>query len=101
ESRMHGELKHAPPERRDPAFAIERTERVQQIATLRERARRRGLKPAQRGRSPCGKLERELRELDLRDFRRTVGVETFALRPEAQADAGAETSRAAGPLIGG
>ena len=59
------------------------------------------IEPAQRGRSPCGELERELRELDLRDFRRAIGVEAFALRPEAQADAGTETSRAAGALIGG
>jgi hypothetical protein len=101
ESRMQREIEHAPAERRDAAVAIERAERVEQVARLSDRARRRRVEPAELRGSPRSKLECELRELDLRDLGRAIGVEALAFGPESQREPGPETSGAAGALIGG
>ena len=100
ETRMHSRIEYAPAECGDAAFAIERAERVEQIACLRQRTGRRRIEPAQCARSPRREFKRQLRKFHLCDFGRAIGVEPPALRPEAIPVAGTESTGAASALIG-
>ena len=92
--------------RRDPAVRIDRIERAQQVARLRERCSRRRIEPAQAAwidDTPLGQVERDRREIRFENLRRGVRGQrsVLTLRPQAIAHARAETAGTAASLIGG
>ena len=97
---MGAQREHPPAHGRDRPAGIERAEPAQQVARRGHRPRRRRIHEAQRLAAPGRQLQRQARQLDLRDLRPALRLQPLRLRPQPVRPARRHAPRAPRALVG-